>query len=208
MKAQLRTESKQSRSDSAELVNDVDLPLQHLTFFSPVWVGFFIFFLFQQVVTKRRSYVLLPTAQDQERPRGRRVGHFLFRWLRLTETGLLKWMSQMCKEGWVVLKAWLGLPSGNWCHPRAPCHMALHRRRPGCWEESLSLWSLQSRKQTAQQEQGVLGWVEIMRKTLRDCYLINVHHCRLQLNPGPHDFNTFIQIARQENPSVAADAQV
>lgn len=51
-------------------------------------------------------------------------------------------------------------------------------------------------------------WVGIIRKTQRDCYLTNIHHCGLQLNSGPHDFNTFIQIARQENPSVAADAQV
>lgn len=165
VKAEPFTESKQSPGDSAELVNDVDLPLQHLTFFSPVWVGFF-----QQVVTKRGSYVLLSTAQDEERRRGRRAGHFLFRWLRPAETGLLKWMSQMCKEGWVVLKAWLGLPSGNWCHPRAPCHMALHRRRPGCccccWEGRLSLWSLQSRKQTAQQ-----GERNDEEKGQRGCYL-------------------------------------
>ena len=88
------------------------------------------------------------------------------------ETGLLKWMSQMCKEGWVVLEAWLGLPSGNWCHPGSLSHLALHRRRPARCSERLSLRSLRSRKQNAQQEHlrgkrggggGVISiWVNLM----------------------------------------------
>lgn len=75
----------------------------------------------------------------QLRKRRRENGPLSFPVAPSDRDGLLKWMSHMCKEGWVVLKAWLGRPCGNWCQPRSLRQVALHRRRLGCCSGRLSL---------------------------------------------------------------------
>lgn len=109
---------------------------------------FFVFFP-QQVVTKRAGYVLPLTAQEEGTETG---ATFFFPVRRLTGTRLLKWMSQMCNEGWVAFEARFGLCEWKLMSSRLPVPYGPSQEEAGRCAERLSLCKLQSRKQNAQRE--------------------------------------------------------
>lgn len=54
-------------------------------------------------------------------------GHLIFRWLRLTGTGLLQ-NECVARETSRLERAWLGLPCGNWCQAHSRCQTTRHGR--------------------------------------------------------------------------------